>query len=86
MHLYKFCVLSTVKFGSHTSMYGSGSCSALKDLESIQKYFTRKLFYRLNSKGSKPCYSLRQWFSTWGTRVICDTSPLFLCDTLDPKI
>ena len=42
LHLYKLCVLPTVRFGSH--MYGSGSSSALKDLESIQKYFTRKLF------------------------------------------
>ena len=57
IHLYKLSVLLRVLFASQ--IYGSGSSLALKNLESIQKYFTRKIFYRWNLQGSKPNYSQR---------------------------
>ena len=31
-------------------------------------------------------HTVQQWYSTWGTRVICDTLPLFLRDTFDTKM
>ena len=54
---------------------------------------TKQNQYKINYNTTHTANVIDQRFSTWDTRVICDTLtkncdtlPLVLCDTLDPKI